>query len=203
MTQMFNDDGHLVPLTIIQAGPCKVLKLKEAEKDGYSAAVVGFEETEGSKLRSKAKLGFFKKLGTPVYRVVREFKNFEAEAGQELTVKDFQKGDSLQIQGTSKGKGFAGAIKRWNFARGRETHGGKFNRALGGTGQATEPARVFKGRKMAGQLGGETVSVKSIEVVDTIPEESLLIVKGPVPGAKNGLLRIMKSNFKSSEKKSA
>lgn len=192
MTQSFSEEGALVPVTVIQAGPCKVLELRAKDKNGYESAVLGFEEVEGAKLRKKALLGYFKKLGSPVFKIVREFRGLSAEAGQDISVSQFQPGDLLQIQGTSRGKGWAGAIKRWNFARGRESHGGDYNRALGSTGNHTWPARTVPGRKMSGRMGSELISIKNIEVVDVIPEDNLLIVKGPVPGGENGLLKIVK-----------
>lgn len=192
MTQSFSEEGALVPVTVIQAGPCKVLELRAKDKNGYESAVLGFEEVEGAKLRKKALLGYFKKLGSPVFKIVREFRGLSAEAGQDISVSQFQPGDLLQIQGTSRGKGWAGAIKRWNFARGRESHGGDYNRALGSTGNNTWPARTVPGRKMSGRMGSELISIKNIEVVDVIPEDNLLIVKGPVPGGENGLLKIVK-----------
>lgn len=194
MTQNFGSEGQLTPLTVVQAGPCRVLTYRTQEKDGYEAAVVGFEEVAGSKLTNKnqAELGFFKKLGSPVYRTVREFSQRAAEPGSDLTVEQLQAGDRVEVRAVSKGKGWAGAIRRWNFSRGRETHGGKFNRALGSTGQNTEPARVMKGTKMSGRLGGESIYLRSVVVVDVIPEENLLVLKGPIPGGKGNLITIKK-----------
>lgn len=196
MTQSFADEGTLVPCTVIQAGPCKVLQLKTKEKDGYESAVLGFEQVEGTKIKKRALLGYFKKLGTPVYKVVREFPGTEFEAGQDISVEQFQVGDVVEVQGVSRGKGWAGAIKRWNFSRGRETHGGNFNRALGSTGNNTWPARTVLGRKMSGRLGNETVTVKNLEVVAVMPEDNLLVLRGPVPGGENGLLKIIKTGEK-------
>lgn len=192
MTVKFDESGEQIPVTVIQAGPCRVLKSKTVENDGYEAAVVGFEEIEGNRLKNQAKLGLFKKLGSPVFRVVREFRNLKAEDGSELSVEQFKAGDLLKVTGTSRGKGWAGAIKKWNFSRGRETHGAKFNRALGGTGMCEFPGRVFKGRKMSGRMGNEKVTQKSVEVVDVIKEDNLLVVKGSIVGGENGLLTIQK-----------
>jgi large subunit ribosomal protein L3 len=166
------------------------LELRTKEKNGYEAAVLGFEPVEGARLKSKPQLGFFKKLSSPVFKVIREFRGVKAEVNQEVSVESFKPGDQLQIQGVSRGKGWAGAIKRWNFSRGRETHGGNFNRALGSTGNNTWPARTIPGRRMSGRLGFEKVSIKNVEVVAVMPEDHLLIVKGPVPGGEHGLLRI-------------
>lgn len=193
MTQVFGPDGEMLPATVIQAGPCRVLKHRTEDKDGYTASVLGFDEVPGAKLKNKSLLGWFKKLKTPAYRFVREFDLIEAEEGSEVTVEQFQKGDFVKLQGISKGKGWAGAIKRWNFSRGRETHGGNFNRALGGTGMNTWPARTYPGRKMSGRLGNETVSLVAVEVIDVMPEDGLLVVKGPVPGSKNGIVKIEKT----------
>lgn len=193
MTVKFADNGEQLPVTVIHAGPCKVVSLRTEEKDGYKAAVVGFEQIEGAKVKNRAVLGNFKKAGTPVYKVLKEFRNLEAEAGSDLTVEQFKAGDRLTISGTSRGKGFASAIKRWNFSRGRETHGGNFNRAIGGTGMCEFPGRVFKGKKMPGRMGNDKVTRKNIEVIDVIPEENLLIVKGPITGGENGLLTIQKT----------
>lgn len=189
MTQSFGSDGKQTPLTVIQAGPCKVIELKTEDRDGYNSAVLGFEEVEGAKA-NRPTLGKFKKLKTPVFKTVREFRNFESEALADLKVDQFNVGDRIEVQGVSKGKGFASAIKRWNFSRGRETHGAKFNRAIGGTGMCEFPGRVFKGKKMPGQMGGATVKLKGVEVIEIIPEDNLLIVKGPIPGGVNGLLKI-------------
>lgn len=189
MTQAFAEDGGQKPLTVIQAGPCKVLEQKTLDRHGYSAVVVGFEEIEGAKA-NRPSLGRFKKLKTAVFKTIREFRNQDVEASADLNVEQFKPGDRLEIQGVSKGKGFASAIKRWNFSRGRETHGAKFNRAIGGTGGCEFPGRVFKGKKMPGHMGTDKVKLKNVEVVDVIPEENLLVVKGPIPGGHNGLLKI-------------
>ena len=202
MTKAFGNDGKYIPVTIVAAGPCKVLKKRTTDKDGYASAVLGFEETEGAKVKNRAKLGMFKALGSSVYRVVREFRSLgEVEAGADLTVEQFSEGDKVVVRGRSKGKGFAGAIKRWGFSRGRETHGGKFIRAIGGTGMCEFPGRVYKGRKMPGHMGDENVMVRPVEVMKVIPEENLLLVKGPLPGGKNGLLRI--ESWGSAKKKAA
>ena len=190
MTQAFADDGRLVPVSIIEAGPCKVLSKREVEKNGYSAALVGFEEIEGSKIKRKSELGLFKKLATSCYKVIRECRDLDADVGTDLTVDQFKPGEKIVVTGFSKGKGWAGVIKLWNFSRGRESHGGKFSRHPGSIGNCTEPARVIKGRKMAGQWGNEKITLRSVEVVQALPEDGLLLVKGPLPGSREGLLSI-------------
>jgi len=196
MTVKFGTDGEMIPVTVIQAGPCKVIGKRNQQAHGYEACMVGFEEVPGNRLRKKLLLGFFKKLGTPAYRVVREFRGLEADVGTDLSVENFKPGDLLKVTGYSRGKGWAGAIKRWNFSRGRETHGGNFNRAIGGTGMKEYPGRVLKGKKMSGRMGNDKKTYKSIEVVETIPEDNLLIVKGPIAGGENGLLKIVKYSQK-------
>lgn len=199
MTQAYGEDGKYFPVTVIEAGPCKVLKTRTSDKDGYQAAVLGFEETEGAKIKNRSNLGMFKKLGTSVYKIIREFRSLEAEPGADLTVEQFQPGDKLIVRGRSKGKGFAGGIRRHGFSRGRETHGGKFIRAIGSSGMCEFPGRVFKGRKMPGHLGDKNTMTRPVEVLKIVPEENLLLVKGPLPGAKNGLLRI--ESFNTGKKK--
>jgi len=193
MTVNFGVDGEMQAVTVIQAGPCKVLEQRTQEKHSYQAAVIGFEEVEGSRMKKKPRLGFFKKLGTPVYRVVREFRGLEVEPGTDIRVDQFAAGDRLTITGISRGKGWASAIKRWNFSRGRETHGGNFNRAIGSCGMKEFPARTIKGKKMSGRMGSDKITQKSVEVVEILPEDNLLIVRGPVVGGENALLKITKS----------
>lgn len=190
MTQSYGDDGRLLPVTLIEAGPCQVLQQKTEEKDGYQASVLGFEKIEGSKLKNRSRLGFFKKLGVPVFKVVREFRGLNLEVGSEISVSEFQAGDRITIVGVSRGKGWASGIKRWNFSRGRETHGGNFNRAIGSCGMKEFPGRTIKGKKMSGRMGGDRKTVKEIEIIGTIPEDNVLLVKGPVVGGENGLLII-------------
>ncbi len=196
MTQSFDEDGEALPITVIKAGPCKVVAQRTLEKDGYQAAILGFEEIEGAKARNKSVLGFFKKLGTGVYRVVKEFRDFSPEVGTDLNVSQFAPGDLLLVRGVSKGKGFANVIKLWNFGTGRESHGGNCQRKIGSTGMHTWPARVIKGKKMPGRMGSEMITLRSVEVVKVIPEENLLLVKGPVPGIRDVLLTIQKLSQK-------
>ncbi len=192
ITSGYDANGGEIPVTVIQAGPCKVLSVRTKDKEGYEAAVVGFEEIEGVKLKKKSLLGFFKKLGTSCYQVVREFRDFKPEVGAELKVDQFQPGDILKIEGISKGHGWTSVIKKWNFGTGRESHGGNCQRKMGSSGMHTWPAHVIKGKKMSGRWGSERVTIRSVEVVQSIPEDNLLLVKGPLPGGRRGLLKIQK-----------
>jgi len=194
MTQSYREDGKLLPVTLIEAGPCRVLQQKTVDRDGYQAAVLGFEKVEGSKVKNRGRLGFFKKLGLPVFKIVREFRGIDLEVGKEINVSEFQPGDRITIVGVSRGKGWASGIKRWNFSRGRETHGGNFNRAIGSCGMKEFPGRTIKGKKMSGRMGGNRKTLKNVEVVGTIPEDNILLVKGPVTGGENGLLLIERTS---------
>jgi large subunit ribosomal protein L3 len=202
MTQGFGPDGELIPVTVIKAGPCKVVSTRKDDGDGYSAAVVGFEEVEGAKLGSKSLLGFFKKMNTACFRVLREFRGFTAQAGDDLTVAQFAPGESVIITGTSKGKGMTSVIKKWNFSRGRMSHGGNCKRKVGSIGMHTWPAHVIKGKKMAGRWGNEQVTLRTVEVVKAIPEDNLLLLKGPVPGSPDSLV-VIRTNESLGKKKTA
>ncbi len=194
MTQAFEEDGAMIPVTVVYAGPCRVLEQKTEEKHGYKASVLGFEEIPGARSR-KPLLGLFKKLQSPVFKFIREFRGTDATAGQDLKVDQFKKGETVSVEGISIGKGWAGVIKKYNFSRGRESHGGNFNRAVGSCGMHTWPARTIPGKKMPGHMGVEKVTLKTVEVVDVIPEENLILLKGPVPGADQALLKIWTSKF--------
>jgi large subunit ribosomal protein L3 len=137
-------------------------------------------------------LGWFKKLSSPCYKVVREFRDFQAEAGAELRVDQFQPGDIVKVEGISKGHGWTGVIKKWNFGTGRESHGGNCQRKMGSSGMHTWPAHVIKGKKMSGRWGSEQVTLRSVEVIKVVPEEGLLLVKGPLPGGRFGILKVQK-----------
>ncbi len=196
MTQTFGPEGEIIPVTVIKAGPCKVIEQRTQDKNGYSAVVVGFEEVEGSKLGSKPLLGFFKKSNTPCYQVLREFRDLDMAPGTDLTTAQFQTGDKLILESVSKGKGMTGVIKKWNYSRGRMSHGGNCQRKIGSIGMHTWPARVLPGKKMAGNMGNEKITLRTIEVVKSLPEENLLFIKGPVPGAPNALVIIRKAPVK-------
>jgi len=198
MTQIFDDMGNQIPVTVVQAGPCPVLDVRTPKKNGYSAVALGFDKKEMDKVNKPAQ-GFFSKAGDSAYRVVREIrvddsKIEEFSLGQIINVEQFKVGDIITVTGRSKGKGFAGVMKRWGFGGGRKTHGSRFHRAPGAIGMCAWPARTFKGRKMPGHKGTERITVKNLSVVDVFPERNVLLVKGAVPGAKNGILIIRGAN---------
>ena len=192
MTQIFNEDGVLVPVTVLQAGPCVVTQVKTVENDGYSAVQVGFGEKR-EKLVNKPMKGMFDKAGVPYKRFVREFKFENAE---EYSVKDeikadiFAAGDKIDATAISKGKGFQGAIKRHGQHRGPMAHGSKFHRHQGSNGACSSPSRVFKGKGMPGHMGCVKVTVQNLEVVRVDAENNLLLVKGAVPGPKKALVTV-------------
>ncbi|MGB9614792.1 MAG: 50S ribosomal protein L3 [Fervidobacterium sp.] len=191
MTRLWKDD-KVIPVTVLKAGPCVVVQKKTVEKDGYNAVQVGFEEISEKKL-TKPMLGVFKKANVRPMRVLKEFRveNVdEYSVGQEITVAIFQEGDKIDITGWSKGRGYSGAMKRWNFQGGPKAHGAKFHRELGSVGQHTEPARIFKGKRMPGRYGNERITVLNSEVVKIDTENNLLAVKGGVPGARGSLVLI-------------
>ena len=192
MTQIF-EDGKVVPVTVIEAGPNFVLQTKTAEKDGYVAIQVGFDEKR-EKNTTKPLMGIFNKAGVKPQRFVKEFRVESVDAyalGQEIKVDVLANAEFVDITGTSKGKGTAGVMKRHNFGGNRATHGVSRNHRLGGSiGNSSTPGEVYKGRKMAGRLGNEKVTVQNLKVVRVDVENNLLLVKGAVPGAKNGYLTI-------------
>ena len=192
MTQIFNEDGVLTPVTVLQAGPCVVTQVKTEENDGYKAVQVGFVDKR-EKLVTKPVKGHFDKAGVPYKRYVREFR---LEYAEEYSVKDeikadiFAAGDKIDATAISKGKGFQGAIKRHGQHRGPMAHGSKFHRHQGSNGSATTPGRVFKGKGMPGHMGSVKVTVQNLEVVKVDTENNLLLVKGSVPGPKKSLVTI-------------
>jgi large subunit ribosomal protein L3 len=195
MTSIFDENGKNIPCTVIEAGPCIVTQVRTEEVDGYNALQLGFDDAT-EKSATKAAQGHAKKAGTSVKRKVVEFKGFDAEykLGDAVTVEQFTEGEFVDIAGTSKGKGFQGVVKRHGFGGvGQATHG-QHNRlrAPGSIGAASYPARVFKGMKMAGRMGGETVKVQNLRVYKVVPEKNLLVVKGCVPGHKNSYVIIEK-----------
>ena len=199
MSQVFAPDGRVVPVTVVEAGPCVVVQKKTTESDGYNAIQVGFGEIKEKKVIRPAK-GHFKKFGVAPKRFVRELRLDDIstyEVGSELKVDIFAEGELVDVTGTSKGKGYAGVIKRWNFRRGPETHGSKYHRRTGSMGTGGRMSggggRVFKGRKLSGRLGGERVTVQALRVVRVDAERNLLLIKGAVPGAKGALVTIRQS----------
>ena len=192
MTQIFNDDGVLTPVTVLQAGPCVVTQVKTAESDGYSAVQVGFVDKR-EKLVNKPLKGQFDKAGVSYKRYLREFKLEDAEnyeLGQEIKADVFAAGDKIDVSAVSKGKGFQGAIKRHGQSRGPMAHGSKFHRHAGSNGAASDPSKVFKGKKMPGHMGHKKVTVQNLEVVRVDMDNNLILVKGAVPGPKKSLVTI-------------
>ena len=197
MTQVFGADGVVVPVTVIQTGPCVVVQKKETGKDGYNAVQIGFGNKKNQRV-NKPEQGHMVKAGKGAFQVLREFRLQDVgqyEVGQEIKVADiFKAGDRIDVSGTSKGRGFAGVIKRWNFSGFPASHGThEYFRHGGAIGNRSYPGRVFKGKKMAGHWGNEKVSVQNLEVVGIRPEENLILVKGAIPGAKRGILIIRRA----------
>ncbi|MCZ6602533.1 MAG: 50S ribosomal protein L3 [Planctomycetota bacterium] len=192
MTQVFDDLGNRIPVTVILAGPCAVLQVKTTEKDGYSALQVGFGD--GSRKVPKALAGHLKKAKRP--RLIREIPHpgGDVETGSEITLGAFEGVERVDVSGISKGRGFSGSIKRWGLSRGPASHGSKNVRMMGSTGMGTDPGRVFKGRPMPGQYGNARVTVKNLRVVRLEKESNLLFVRGAVPGPSGGLLMIRESH---------
>jgi large subunit ribosomal protein L3 len=196
MVQLFAEDGTVLPVTLIEAGPCIVTQIKTLERDGYSALQIGYGKPKPKNVNKPLK-GHLDKVGKGYFKVLREVRmdqTSDFQTGQELSVDVFAVGEIVDVTGISKGKGFAGTIRRWNFQRGPAAHGSKNIRDPGSTGNAAFPGRVIKGKKMAGQKGNKRVTLMGLKIVDIRPEENLLIVKGSVPGGRNGLIHIRKSN---------
>ena len=197
MTQVFSADGSVVPVTVIQTGPCVVVQKRETEKDGYSALQLGFGSKKSQRV-NKAEQGHMVKAGKGAFQILREFRSGKVaqyEVGQEIKVSDlFKVGDRVDVSGTNKGRGFTGVIKRWGFSGFPGSHGThEYFRHGGSIGNRSYPGRVFKGKKMAGHWGNERVSVQNLEVVGVRAEENLLLVKGAVPGAKRGVVLIRRA----------
>ena len=192
MTQIFGETGELVAVTVIEATPNVVVQKKTVDKEGYDAVQLGFEPIR-EKLANKPKKGHFEKAGAKQMRFLREFKDDsfqELELGSEVKVDIFEEGSFVDITGISKGKGTQGVVKRHGFQRGRETHGSKFHRMPGGLSAGTYPGRVFKGKRMEGRMGNEKVTVQNLEIVRVDADKNLLLVKGAVPGARNGMVLV-------------
>lgn len=196
MTSIFDENGHAVPCTVIEAGPCYVTQVRTKERDGYDAVQLGYDEKK-ERLATKPLRGHFAKAKVKVMRLVHEFRNFNGTAvkpGEEVRVDLFQQGDIVSVTGKSKGRGFQGVVKRHHFGGvGMSSHGqSDRQRAPGSIGSSSYPSRVFKGMRMAGRMGFERVTVRNLRVLKVVPESNLLIVKGSVPGAINGYLEIVK-----------
>lgn len=193
MTQVFAEDGRLVPVTVIEAGPAKVVQKKEKDKDGYNALQIGFDAIRKEKNVTRPMKGHFKKNSTPAYRIVREISMEGFNSGDDVTVDIFSRGEKITVTGKSKGKGFQGVMKRHNYRGGPGSHGSMFNRAPGSVGASASPSRVWKNTALPGHMGDERVTVKNIEIFDVRKEQNLLLVKGAVPGANGGYV-IIKSD---------
>jgi large subunit ribosomal protein L3 len=192
MLEVYDENRRLVPVTMIQAGPCRVVQVKSIENDGYLAAQVGFREVSERKLNSP-QLGHLKKYGARNWRYVSEFPcEGSVEPGEIIGLNGFSKGEPINVRAVSKGKGFQGVIKRHHFAGGPETHGHMFHRAPGSIGSSSYPSRVLKNKKLPGQMGGKPVTVKGLRVIDVRVEDNVLLISGSVPGPVGGLVEIRK-----------
>jgi len=195
MTRVFVDNGRWVDVTLLEAGPCTVVQRKTLEHDGYDAVQMGFGEMRESRCR-KPQLGHFSKAGLAPKRTLREFRvehDDPLEPGDEIRADIFAVGDHVDVSGTSKGKGFAGVIKRHGFKGGPGAHGSNFHRAPGSIGPSADPSRVFKGKRLPGRMGNERVTTKNLEVMNVDRDKNLLVVRGCVPGANGGLVEVRQS----------
>ncbi|MBQ1452085.1 MAG: 50S ribosomal protein L3 [Clostridia bacterium] len=198
MTQLFDEKGNVIPVTVIEAGPCAVTQKKTVENDGYEAVQLGFGDVKVQRV-NKPMQGHFAKADVAPKKVLREFRLEDCSAvnvGDILKADTFEVGDKVDVVGTSKGKGTAGAIKRWNFGRLKETHGsGPVVRHAGSLGACSDPSRVFKGKKLAGHLGAERVTIQNLDIVKVDAENNLIAIKGAVPGPKGGIV-VLKNSIK-------
>jgi large subunit ribosomal protein L3 len=197
MTQIFEDSGEAIPVTVIQAGPCPIVQLKTQEKDGYQAVQLGFGKQKESRI-NKPKRGHFAKAGIDSAFVLREFRVQsldDVSVGSIVDASVFSEGELVDVTGTSKGRGFTGVVKRWKFAGGKKSHGGEQDlRRPGSIGASATPSRVFKGKRMPGRYGAKRHTTQNLPVIQADPERNLLVVKGAVPGPPNGLLLIRKAS---------
>ena len=195
MTTIFENDGNAVPCTVIEAGPCYITQIKKKDKDGYESVQLGFEEKK-EKNSTKPLIGKFKKVKTPVLRHLKEVRDFNSEElkeGDQIKVDIFKEGDIVKVTGVSKGKGFQGVVKRHGFGGGQRTHGqSDRQRAPGSIGGSSYPSRVFKGQRMAGRMGNDTISVRNLKVIKIFNDSNLILIKGAVPGAISGIVEIYK-----------
>ncbi len=197
MTQIFTEEGKVVPVTVIEAGPCIVIQKKLSEKDGYSALQLGYDKKEKNIIKPES--GHFKASGKGVFRKLKEFRVSQDEIekynlGDEVKADLFNVGEKVKVTGFTKGRGFTGVIKRWSFSGGRETHGSKFHRKTGAIGQNVHPGKVWKGKKMPGRYGNERVTVKGLEIVKVNTNDNIILVKGAIPGATGGMVYIRKGD---------
>ncbi|MBP2033124.1 large subunit ribosomal protein L3 [Clostridium algifaecis] len=192
MTQIFDENRKVVPVTVIEAGPCVVTQKKTIEKDGYEAIQVGFDDIR-EKLVTNPVKGHFKKAGAALKRFIKEFRLEDTssyEVGQEIKADVFEAGERIDVSGVSKGKGFQGTIRRWNAQRGPMSHGSKFHRAVGSMGAASDPSRTFKNMKMPGHMGNVNSTALNLQIAKVIPEKNLILIKGGVPGPNKGFVVI-------------
>lgn len=192
MTRFFDASGTSVPATLVEAGPCTVIQVKTEEKDGYSAVQLGYLEQKEKRV-TKPALGHFKKAETLPHRILKEFRDFDGDvkAGDKLSVELFREGGRVHVTGRSKGRGFAGVVKRHGFGGGPKSHGQSDRlRAPGSIGQSAYPKRVFKGIRMAGRMGNERATIRNLKVLKVIPERNLLLIEGGIPGARNSIVEI-------------
>ena len=195
MTQIFTEEGNVIPVTVIEAGPISVVQKKEYDKDRYNAIQIGYGEAKEKKINKPLK-GHFEKANVSYKKVLKEIRVSDVDAyeiGQEIKADIFAAGDKIDVTGISKGKGFQGSIKRHNQSRGPMSHGSKYHRGVGALAAAAYPGRVFKGRKLPGQMGNEKITVQNLEVVKVDAENNYILVKGAVPGPKGGLITIKES----------
>ena len=196
-TQFFDEEGRVVPVTVLQAGPCVVVQRKSADSDGYEAIQVGLVDFMREKLVNKPARGHFAKAGVEPMRFLREFRLQEGaegfQPGDRILAQDFSPNERVDVIGVSKGKGFQGVVKRHNFHGGGASHGSMFHRAPGSIGQSAYPSRVFKGVKLPGRMGGARVTVRGLEIVEVQPDDNVILVRGAVPGARGGYVAIRRS----------
>ncbi|MFQ5579845.1 MAG: 50S ribosomal protein L3 [Nitrospiria bacterium] len=194
MTQVYSDAGRLVPVTVLEVGPCKVVQVKTAERDGYVGAQLSFDEIKEHRMTKPAR-GHYKKAGVQPARVLREFGGdlSELSVGQTISAEIFEKGDYVDVTGLSKGKGFQGVMRRHNYRGGPRTHGSMFHRSTGAVGQCSSPSRVWKNKGMPGQMGNKRVTTQGLEVIEVRAGENLVFIKGSVPGGNKGVVMIRKS----------
>jgi len=195
MTHVFAEDGRRIPVTVVEAGPCVVVQKKTAQKDGYEAVQLGFGEKEARRA-TRAAVGHCKAAGKGTFSALREFRLENADelaVGDVISADVFQPGELVDVTGTSIGKGFQGVIKRWGFKGGRSSHGSRFHRAPGSIGCSATPSRVFKGKKMPGQMGNARVTIQRLQVVRVDLADNLLLIKGAIPGSDNGIVLIKNS----------
>jgi len=194
MTQVYDESGRVVPVTVLEAGPCIVTQIKTKDRDGYSAVQIGLVESDLKERKiSKPERGHLKKNGLAPMRRLKEFRigdDFDGKIGDQVLVNAFEVNSKVAVSGESKGKGFQGVIRRHGFGGGRKTHGSTFHRAPGSIGQCATPSRTFPGKRLPGQMGAKRVTVKNLEVVQIIEDKNLMLIKGAIPGSKGGLVYI-------------